>query len=260
MAANGTSVSFSTDELVALARRLDLPPLPVLGPGPLDDLAPSIRERVLDAADRSLVARNVVHASDGTVLPVIASLLAIIAKPRVLVRVARRAGDTIATAYFAAGLDVTVEMVPRTYGVHQLRPFPTVDLLAGVLDAAELAERGSASGDAHFDIHPDALTQVYDAVAQTDRDGASAVLAAAGVDAQTVDELLGPEPPAWVMATVAIVHRPEAQRIEGGEVTVIDTRERGLWGVTRVDANRLRVDQTTLEPIARDLLDLLPTR
>jgi hypothetical protein len=68
-------VSFSTDELVALARRLELPPLPALGPDPLDDLDPATRERVLDAADRSLVARNVIDSDGGSVLPVIASLL-----------------------------------------------------------------------------------------------------------------------------------------------------------------------------------------
>ena len=56
MATTTATVSFSADELVALARRLDLPALPALGPDPLADLPPSTRERVLEAADRSLAA------------------------------------------------------------------------------------------------------------------------------------------------------------------------------------------------------------
>ena len=254
-----SSVSFSTDELVALARRLGLPPLPALGPDPLDGLATPLRERVLDAADRSLVARNVVDAQTGAVLPVIATLLGIIAEPRVLARVARRRGDERAMRYFAATEDVTVEVRARAFGVHELRPFATVDVLAEFLDAAGIGEGAGAPGPpARFDLAHDALLRAYEAAARADRPTASGALRDAGLDAAAADDFLGREPRAWTMATLTVLHRPSAHRVEGGEVTSIDTCDRSLWSVTRVDATRVAVERTTLEQVAGDLLAQLP--
>jgi hypothetical protein len=177
----------------------------------------------------------------------------------VLARVGRRARDAATTSYFAAGPDVTVAIVPRALGVHQLRPFATVELLECVLEAGGLAERGfDGSGEVRFDIAADDLIQVYDALARGGRDDASATLSRGGVDPATVDALIGAEPSAWAMATIAIVHRPAAQRVEGGEITIIDTYDRGLFKVTRVDDSRVTVESATLEPLARELLDLLP--
>jgi hypothetical protein len=255
----GTSVSFSTDELVALARRLELAPLPVLGSSPLDELDLATRDRVLDAADRSLVARNVIDATNGSVLPVIRALLEVIARPRVLARVAWRANATLDVRYFAATDDVGVEITPRVYGVHQLQPFATVDLLARILDAGRLEERGAAADAPSFSIDDATLGAVGDAIALGDRELLTKALIACGTSDAAVSALVGDTTARHAIAAIAVLHRPDAKQIDGGEATLIDARTGGLWSVDRDPDGRSNVGPTTLEAVARDLLAMLPT-
>lgn len=254
-----TGVSFSIDELVQLAATLGLPPMPVLGPSPLDALDPAEMRFVLSAANRSLVARGVIDAGTGEVLPAVATLLEIVARPLVLARAARRAAGSMTTRFFAVVTDVGVEITREAYGVHRLYPFPAVDLVARLFESAELLGPRSVAAAPVFSVTNAVLESCLEAVDRADGGEARGHLRGSGIPEATTNILLPHTGATWSVVTFLVVHRPATQRIDGGEITILDVDQRDLWIMRRIDnGTRAELEPISSEAVALELVTCLP--
>lgn len=281
---DAVTIDFTVEALVVLCEVADVPGLPGLDPDPLGGLGAETREAVLDSARRSLVARRMIRADGDTFTldPAVHAFLKVVSTPGIVVRAVHERDERIETRFVSAVPDVAVEHSVVLGSIQRFTPFPTDALLARVLRFLQLAERAAVEADP-FDVKAPDLTRVAEHLAADDRDAAREVLVGGGAPVSSAERFLDALEARRSSSSITILHRPDEDHLEGGELTWIDAGDAGLWltplpvpsdlgearGVDAGEAARtdpvegsegdaIRVEPTSAALIAAELLSYLP--
>ena len=228
------SIAFSVEELAALARVSGHNLAAVVGPNPLGHVRLAERRTVLDIAQRSLRARNVLSGPDDDLVvadPVL-GLLAIVSEAVLRAELVIDGGRTLTRRFHAvpyASVEHAVE-----HGVHRFTPFATVDVLARIARRAGLVQRPELS-DPGIDLDYGSYAAARDAVGRGDNDAARTGLVESGVDPAAADRLVAMLAAAQTTVAVRITHRTGPTSLAGGELAWVDAGDVGLWRVPTID-------------------------
>lgn len=278
---DAVTIDFTVEGLVVLCELADLPGLPGLGSDPLGGLSAETRDLVLDSARRSLVARRMIRAEGETFVldAAVHAFLEVVSTPGIVVRAVHEAGDRIETRFISAVPDIAVEHSVVLGSIQRFTPFPTDALLARALQFLQLVERPEIQAEP-FDISIADLTRVAEHLNAGDRVSAKEMLVGGGALDSAAGKFLDALQARRSSSSVTILHRPDENHLEGGELTWIDAGNDGLWltplpGVsdsseveeregTRSaplpggDGDSIRVEPTSAASIASELLSYLP--
>jgi hypothetical protein len=273
------SIDFSVEELVCLTDALGLRLPPAIDGDPLSTLSARERVLVLDGAQRSLLARQMLRATNGilVVVPAVARLLELTSEPGVIVRAQHEQGGVVEARVYAADPEVAVEHFEIAPAVYRLTPFPTEELLVRALRRCELEDRPMIDVDP-FSVTLGDLMVAAERIADGNMERALSefIASAGGTDsAQAFARALETK---IRSARVAVLHAPAAEQLAGGDLTWLDGGERGLWltptvepraldlaldgaDVVTADASdvAMTIESTSAKAIAAELLSYLPS-
>lgn len=222
------SIAFSVEELVALSRISGIR-LPLLGPNPLSHVRLAERSTVLDIANRSLRARDVVAGSGdaATVADPVLGLLAIIGASALRAEAVVDHGRTFLRRYHCVPY-ASVEHQDDD-GVHRFTPFATIDLLARIARQVGLARRPT------FDAPPVRCPYGVLQAAREAHDPTAAAAVFAEAELEVDAAMLAALVQGGSVVAVRLTRQVGPTRVEGGELAWLDAGERGLWLLPAVD-------------------------
>ncbi len=236
-ATGNAETRLSIDEVVRLARRLDVGVPLHLGPLMPADLDPATVDEIAAAVDRGLLARDLLRVEGDQVLvePEVAGLVSFIASPGLLVRLdVERDGGATTDVVYAQPDRAVLERLDET-GVLGYTPLAVADILPFVVARTGLDDRPAPRGHP-FWVPVSAVTAAGAALAQgEDADAAAAPLVEAGADAGSARAYVAAQATHVSACGVTTIHRADGP-FTATVTAWSDCGAAGLWLLDQPDA------------------------
>lgn len=261
---NEVWIDFTTEELLVLAELLEFDAPPGAGADGLHELAVAGNDELMrQAAVRSLEARKVLM--DGQVVDPISEVMSVLCNPGLLVAASVEQDGVVDTRFLGVMPEIAVEHQGLSVSLHRLTPFASRDLMSRILQFSNLRPY-VADSEVSFVVDEEVLDRAAGALDDNDHVGAEKLLSDSGIaesDARTFVYALTMK---HSSASIAVLHRPEDDRVEGGALTWIDAGIAGLWltelagetGQLESASEKLEIRRVNARDLAAELLSYLP--
>lgn len=262
------SIELTLDEITVLAGLLDLP-MPIGVAADEIDYPDVVRERLAEAATRSLEARGIItpiQPGGHEVNEAVATIIRLTTEPALSIAIEVES-DTAATfRSLLCSEELGVDVLPRHGSVYELTPFVTRDTVRRVIHAADLRPAAVPVAET-IEIGTEMLEQLA-MRATLDTDGTAAELRSIGASEAMAHSLATALASRRALVTVTAIYQPEHDVFEGGTLTWMDAGLYGNWLTELPDdesadglegpPERVRVRAVTAEELLGTFASYLP--